>query len=217
MGPASHLREGETSTALAKEARAKVLPPPQTRGGAPLMDAFSSRHSTREYATQPLPMQQLSNLLWAAYGINRADASDHTAPYWRHIAVLDVYVAMADGVWLYSPERHLLLLHLPEDLRAKTGLQEFVGSAPVNFVYVAHGDRMPDLTPEQRRLFASVDAAFIGENVYLYCAVNGLASVFRGAFDEASLAASMHLKPGEFITFAQTVGYPRHMEDGQCH
>lgn len=217
MDPASHPHAPEVSTGLAKEARSKVLPPPQTHGGAPLMDALSSRHSTREYAARPLPLQQLSNVLWAAYGINRADVGDHTAPYWRHIAVLDVYVAMADGVWIYSPERHQLLLHLPEDLRAKTGLQEFAGLAPINFVYVAHGDRMHDLTPEQRRLFASVDAAFIGENVYLYCAGNGLATVFRGALDDASLAASMHLNPDEFITFAQTVGYPRHMEDGRLH
>jgi nitroreductase len=195
-----------------RRSRAKVLPPPHTRGGMPLMEALALRRSTREYASRALPLQSLSDLLWAAYGINRADCGDYTAPYWRHIAVLDVYVAMTDGVWRYSPERHLLMPHLPVDLRAATGLQDFVGTAPVNLIYVAHGDRMHDLTPEQRRLYASVDAAFIGQNVYLYCAGSGLASVFRGAFDEASLAKAMHLGADEFITFTQTVGYPRHAE-----
>ncbi len=176
------------------------------------MEALRSRRSTREYDTRSLPLQQLSNLLWAACGINRPDRGDRTTPYWRHIMVLDVYVAMADAIWLYSPERHQLLLHLPGDLRVKTGMQDFVGTAPVDLVYVAHGDRMPDLTIDQRRLFASVDAAFIGQNVYLYCAGNGLGTVFRGALDGEQLAKAMSLGPHQFITFAQTVGYPRHAE-----
>jgi len=176
------------------------------------MEALSLRRSTREYASRALPLQALSDLLWAAYGINRAESGDHTAPYWRHIAVLDVYVALADSVWRYSPERHLLLPHLSVDLRAATGSQDFVGVAPLDLIYVAHGDRMHDLTPEQRRLYASVDAAFIGQNIYLYCAANGLASVFRGAFDEVSLTEAMELGADQFITFTQTVGYPRHAE-----
>jgi len=150
----------------------------------------------------------LSDILWAAYGINRPNG-DRTAPYWRHIMVIDVYAAMEDGVWLYDPKRHALLPHLPADIRAQTGRQDFVGAAPLNLVYVAHGERMKDLSAEDRKLFSCVDAAFIGQNVYLYCASAGLATVFRGAVDYALLEKAMRLGEGQFVTFAQTVGYPK--------
>jgi nitroreductase len=95
------------------------------------------------------------------------------------------------------------------DIRAATGLQDFVATAPLNLVYVAHGERMTDVSREDRRLYASVDAGFIGQNVYLFCASEGLASVFRGAVDYARLARTLDLPEGQFVTFAQTVGYPR--------
>jgi nitroreductase len=122
--------------------------------------------------------------------------------------VIDIYAAMADGVWLYEPTTHALLRHSTEDLRAQTGLQDFVGKAPLNLIYVAHGERMTDVSPEERRLYASVDTGFIGQNVYLFCASEGLATVFRGAVDVAKLGRAMHLPDEQFVTFAQTVGYP---------
>lgn len=123
--------------------------------------------------------------------------------------VIDVYAVMADGVWLYEPKRHVLLPHLSTDIRAQTGLQDFVANAPLNLVYVAHGERMHDVTPDERRLYASVDAAFIGQNVYLFCASEGLATVFRGAVDTVKLGEAMQLGAEQFVTFAQTVGYSR--------
>ena len=184
------------------------LPPPQKRGGKPLMDALVARRSTREYADRSLPPQVLSDLLWAAFGVNRP-SGDRTAPYWRHIMVIDVYLAMADGVWLYEPARHALVPHVSVDIRAQTGKQDFVGSAPLNLVYVAHGDRMKDVSAEERRLYASVDTGFIGQNVYLFCASEGLTTVFRGALDHAKLGRMMELPAEQFVTFAQTVGYPK--------
>ncbi len=150
----------------------------------------------------------LSDLLWAAFGINRP-SGDRTAPYWRHVMVIDIFAAMANGVWLYEPKTHKLLPHLPDDIRAQTGLQGFVGTAPLNLVYVAHGERMTDVSPEDRRLYASVDTGFIGQNVYLFCALEGLATVFRGSVDYPKLAQAMRLPDQQFVTFAQTVGYPR--------
>ena len=191
--------------ALAQEARA--LPAPRKDMGKPLMQALRLRRSTREYSQRPLSAQTLSDLLWAAYGVNRP-SGDRTAPYWRHIMVIDVYAAMADGVWLYDPQRHALRPHLSSDIRAQTGLQDFVAAAPLNLVYVVHGERMKDASPEDRRLYGSVDAAFAGQNVYLYCASEGLATVFRGAVDTAKLGRAMRLADGEFVAFAQTVGYP---------
>ncbi len=194
--------------ARAGQAEPLELPPPRSEGGLPLTAALKLRRSTREYSNRPLGAQTLSDLLWAAFGINRP-SGDRTAPYWRHVMVIDIFAAMANGVWLYEPEAHRLLPHIPDDIRAQTGLQDFVGTAPLNLVYVAHGERMTDVSPEDRRLYASVDTGFIGQNVYLFCASEGLATVFRGAVDYPKLVRAMRLPDQQFVTFAQTVGYPR--------
>jgi len=197
-----------SSALAAAPLQIKQLPPPLATGGKPLIDALKLRRSIREYADRPLPPQVLSDLLWAAFGVNRP-SGDRTAPYWRHVMVIDVYAALADGVWLYDPKQHRLEQHLDADIRAQTGTQDFVGAAPLNLVYVAHGERMQDITAEDRRLYASVDAGFIGQNVYLFCASEGLATVFRGSLDTRALASTMRLDDGQFVTFAQTVGYAR--------
>ncbi len=184
------------------------LPPPQKDAGMTLSGALALRHSTREYSERILALQTLSNLLWAAYGINRP-GGERTAPYWRHIMVIDILVAMAGGVWRYEPAQNTLLPHLSADIRAQTGLQDFVGVAPIELIYVAHGERMSELSRAERRLYASVDAAFIGQNVYLHCAAEGLGTVFRAAIDYPKLTRALNLPPEQFVTFAQTVGYPR--------
>ncbi|HUZ74183.1 MAG TPA: SagB/ThcOx family dehydrogenase [Stellaceae bacterium] len=196
------------AAAVAPALKPIALPAPRRDGGMPLTTALKLRRSTREYSDRPLPVPVLSDLLWSAFGINRP-SGDRTAPYWRHVMVMDIYVATADGVWLYEPKDHRLVPRLDADIRARTGLQDFVGIAPLNLVYVAHGERMTDISPEERRLYASVDTGFIGQNVYLFCASEGLATVFRGAVDYARLARILNLPDGQFVTFAQTVGYPR--------
>jgi len=198
---------GAVSGAQAENVELRPLPAPRSSGGMPLIEALKLRRSTRAYSERPLEPQILSDLLWASNGVNRP-SGDRTAPYWRHIMVIDIFAAMADGVWLYDPRAHGLVLHVKSDLRALTGTQDFVGAAPLNLVYVAHGERMTGVGPEERRLFASADACFIGQNVYLFCASEGLATVFRGSVDQARLAAAMGLPDGQFVTFAQSVGYP---------
>jgi len=197
------------TVAVAQGLKPLDLPPPRSEGGQPLTTALKLRRSTREYSDRPLPPQVLSDLLWSAFGINRPASGDRTAPYWRHIMVIDIYVAMVDGVWIYEPKAHRLLPHASDDIRAQTGLQDFVATAPLNLVYVAHGERMTDVSVEERRLYASVDSAFIGQNVYLFCASERLATVFRGAVDYPKLARNLRLPDQQFVTFAQTVGYPR--------
>jgi nitroreductase len=195
--------------ALALPAQQAIkLPPPRKSGGMPLLQALQQRRSTREFAPRPLASQVLSDLLWAAYGINRP-SGDRTAPYWRHIMVIDVYAATADGVWLYDPRQHALLPYLAQDIRAQTGLQDFAATAPLDLVYIAHGERIQDVSAEERRLYASVDTGFIGQNVYLFCASEGLATVFRGGIDYPKLDAAMRLDSSAFVTFAQSVGYPK--------
>jgi nitroreductase len=196
------------TTVQSQALKSVELPAPRREGGLPLLAALNLRHSTREYAERPILPQTLSDILWAAFGVNRPNG-DRTAPYWRHVMVMDIYAATADGVWLYEPKSHALTPHLQRDIRAETGMQDFVGTAPLNLIYVAHGERMTDISPEERRLYASVDAGFIGQNVYLYCASEGLGTVFRGAVDTVKLGRTLNLPDGQFVTFAQTIGYPR--------
>ena len=96
------------STSTARDATERQLPPPRLDAGKPLMQALKLRRSTREYSDRPISDQVLSDLLWAAFGINRP-SGERTAPYWCHLMVIDVYTAMADGVWLYEPQRHALI------------------------------------------------------------------------------------------------------------
>jgi nitroreductase len=185
------------------------LPAPRTEGGASLRAALQNRRSIREFADRPLPLPLLSDLLWAAYGVNRPDSGDRTAPSWRHEIIIDIHVVMADGVWLYAPKEHELLPHLTVDLRAQTGMQDFVGVAPLNLVYVANGDLMGNISDEDRRLWGTADTGFIAQNVYLLAAAEGLATVFRASVPRPQLASSLGLGQRQFITAAQTVGYPR--------
>jgi len=194
----------------AEEAQKVVqLPPPQTDAGKPLMQVLKNRHSTRDFAPQKLSLQTLSNLLWAADGINRPDSGKRTAPTAMNWQEIDIYVTLAEGVYLYDHKAHALKLVLAEDLRGKTGLQPFVKDAPLNLVYVADLSRMPNVEDADRTLYSAVDTGFIAENVYLYCASEGLNVVVRGLVDRPTLAGALKLKPYQKIVLAQTVGYPK--------
>ncbi len=193
--------------AWAREPAVLKLPPPQTEGGMPLMQALKARHSAREFSPKALPPQQLANLLWAAAGVNRPDSGKRTAPTARDWREIDLYVATAEGVQVYVPEAHALRRVSGRDIRALTGVQDFVATAPVNLVYVADLGRM-DTTPEHQRLYAATDTGFIAQNVYLYCASAGLACVVRGSIDRDALAAALELGPQQIIVLAHSVGYP---------
>jgi len=185
------------------------LPPPWKTGGKPLAEAFWARRSTREFADRPVPVEVLSNLLWSAFGINRPASSDRTVPSWRHAIETTIYVAAADGAWRYDPRRHQLVQVVTDDVRVQTGMQDFVGTAPLNLVYVADGDRLEGAKGDEKRFWAFTDTGFIGQNVYLFCASEGLAVVFRASLDRAKLAQTLKLPATKFITCVQTVGYPK--------
>jgi len=186
-----------------------TLPPARKSGGKPLMQALKRRHSSREFGSKELPPEVLSNLLWAAFGINRTKTGGRTAPSAHDWEEIDVYVATAKGLFLYNPQNHALKRILTQDVRAKTGLQSFVAEAPVNLVYVADLTRMTEATPEDKAWYSGPDAGFIAQNVYLFCASEGLAVVVRGMVDRPALAGLMSLTPDEKIILAQTVGYPK--------
>ena len=195
---------------LAQENQTMKLPPPQLESGMPLMQALHARKSTREFSSEKLPSQVLSNLLWAAFGINRPETGGRTAPSTRNWQDIDIYVTTADGLYLFDAKNHTLNMIQTQDIRALTGTQDFVGHAPVNLIYVSDYTRMDsDSSPEDRQTDAAIDTGFIGENVYLYCASTGLATVVRGSIDKDILAKAMKLKSTQEIVAAQSVGYPK--------
>jgi SagB-type dehydrogenase family enzyme len=194
--------------AVAQELNPVPLPPPQTSGGRPLMQVLKDRHSTREFSNQKLSPQVLSNLLWAAFGVNRPDGK-RTAPSAGNSQEIDIYVATQDGLYLYDAKANALNPVLAQDVRGATGQQPFVKEAPVNLVYVADLAKAGRASREELTLYTAADTGFIAQNVYLFCASEGLAAVVRGNVDRAALAKLIKLRPDQEIILAQTVGYPK--------
>ncbi len=182
------------------------LPAPQTSGGQPLLQVIRERSSHREFAPDPLPPQVLSNLLWAAWGINRPATGGRTAPSARNRQEMDVYAATTDGVFLYQAKENRLQPVTRKDLRALTGVQDFVAAAPVNLIYVS---RSTASSLTERAQAGGIQAGLIAENVYLFCASEGLATVVRASLDGDALAKALQLPPGQTVILVQTVGYPR--------
>lgn len=185
-----------------------VLLPPQKTGGMALMEAFNNRKSTREFSDKDIPLQVLSDLLWAAYGYNRPEQKMRTVPSAWNIQNMSVYVARADGLYLYDAQSHSLKLIVSEDIRAKCGTQSFVRSVPVNLVYVADVSMM-SAAGERANFYSTVHAGFIAQNVYLFCAAFNLATVVRDLIDREALKNAMKLKAEQEIILAQSVGYPK--------
>jgi nitroreductase len=184
------------------------LPAPKMQGGKPLMQALKERQTGRVFSPKELPPQILSDMLWAANGINRPDSGRRTAPSARNMQEIDIYVAKAEGLYLYGAKENILVPVLAGDIRALTGKQDFVKDAPVNLVYVADLSKMGDTQPGDADFYSATDTGFISQNVYLYCASSGLATVVRGMVDRPALAKAMKLRTDQKIILAQTVGYP---------
>ncbi|WP_029047186.1 nitroreductase family protein [Cupriavidus sp. amp6] len=184
------------------------LPAPQTEGGMPLLTALQQRRSTRHFAPRSLDDALLSSLLWAAFGVNRPGTGLRTAPSARNWQEIDLYVALRDGLYVLEPADWRLRLVIGEDLRAATGLQDYVAEAPLNLVYVSRLSRLDETDKPLRQFYTALDTGYISQNVYLFCAASGLATVARGLLDRRALAAAMRLEPDQRVILAQSVGYP---------
>ena len=191
------------------ERKAVKLPNPQVDNGRPLMQVLRDRSSSRSFSTQKISDQILSNLLWAAFGINRPDTGRRTAPSAVNWQEIDIYVATAEGLFLYDAKTQTLEPVLSGDIRPATGKQDFAKEAPVNLIYVADFSRMGTAQKEDKELYSAADTGFISQNVYLYCASEGLATVVRGSIDKQTLTKIMKLRPDQKIILAQSVGYPK--------
>ena len=189
----------------AQELKPVALPTPQTSGGKPLMQVLKERKSVRDFGPEPLSRQTISNLLWAAWGINRDDGR-RTAPSASNRQEIDVYAVMADGAYLYDAQANALKPVATADLRKFAGTQAYVAGAPLNLVYVADtvklgGDDAAKLAT------ANADTGFIAQNVYLFCASEGLGTVVRASVNRDDLGKALNLRAGQRITLAQSVGY----------
>jgi SagB-type dehydrogenase family enzyme len=176
-----------------------------------LMQALQLRQSQREFEPSALPPQNLSDLLWAAGGINREALGGRTAPSAMNAQEVDVYVALPAGLYRYEASAHALQLVSATDVRRVTGYQDFVDAAPLDLVFVADHARMKLVPAAQRESYASAAAGAMAQNVYLYCASAGLATVIRAWIDRAALAQAMGLDADKQVLLSQTVGWPKAM------
>ena len=197
------------SVTLGQELAPVKLPAPQMDGGKPLMQVLKARQSGREFSDQKLSPQTLSNLLWAAWGINRPDGR-RTAPSASNRQEVEIYVTLPEGAYLYDAKAHALNPIASGDLRGATGSQPVAAGAALNLVYVADMAKAGrSATDPQQQLNVGADVGFIAENAYLFCASEGLATVVRASVPKAELAKQLKLRPDQQIVLAQSVGYPK--------
>src|ERR1017187_1316474 len=187
----------------------------QVKRALALQEAF---RNLREYTKSPaftihqlqdtLSQQTLSNLLWAAFGINRPDGR-RTAPSAMNWQEISIYVATSAGVYVYDAKANVLEPVLAGDFRAATGTQPFVKDAAVNLVYVSDLSKTGGAASSEAEMYTAADVGFIAQNVYLYCASEGLGAVVRASVDKPALAKTLKLQPQQRIILAQSVGYPK--------
>jgi len=192
----------------AQDLKPVVLPAPRLEGGRPLMQVLHARQTIRDFKTNAIPEAMLSDLLWAGFGINRTTNEHRTAPSAMNSQEIDVYVATPTGVYLYEAKGHQLQPVIAQDVRAKTGGGAFAPIAPVTLLFVADYARMVKAKPEQKPVYSAMDAAFISQNVYLYCASEGLGTVVHD-LDRGRLSKLLPLGPTQQIVLAQAVGWPK--------
>jgi len=186
-----------------------ALPPPQRSGGPALMDALQRRESKREFDEAALTEQELSDLLWAAAGINRPELGGRTVPSAMNAQEVQLFVALPTGLFRYEPASHALLLSVASDVRRVTGYQDFVDTAPLDLIFAADHSHSKLVPAAQREPYAFVAAGAMAQNVYLFCAAQGLATVIRAWFDHRALAAAMGLGTDQQVLLCQTVGRPK--------
>ena len=184
------------------------LPKPETDRN-PFLQLLTKRESSRAFRTEPLPVNVLANLLWAAAGVNRPESGKRTAPTANNRQEIDVYAATDTGLYLYDAKANALRSIVEKDIREMTGKQPFVREAAVNLVYVADYGKVGGASEEDKLMYAAAATGFISQNVYLYCASAGLATVVRAMVDRPPLTALMKLRPTQRIILVQSVGFPK--------
>ncbi len=193
----------------APTARPSVAPTtaPAAADSATLADAFKNRRSANAFRSDPLPREKLLDLLWAAWGINRPDSGKRTAPSAGNSQEMDLYVLLPEGTFLYDAQQNQLTAVSDQDLRSKAGGGKF-GDAAVNLVFVADYAKFKMGSRAEQEMWSAAHAGFIGQNVYLFCAAEGLGARFYAGIDRAALKESLGLRTDQVVVFGQAVGVP---------
>ncbi len=203
--------------------QAIVLPPPTREGGLGIFEALDMRRTIRAISSAELSPQLLSNLLWAAYGVNRRagpfGSLGRTAASASNSQEIDLYVARPEAIYLYDAHAHQMIPVARGDFRTKTltpGQKEVFPDAPVQLIYVVDVHRLTHTVgfdekglhdPEVQKAYYYVDTGLIAQNVYLFAAAHGLAAWFHNC-DRRALGRALTLGPERHVLFAQSVGYP---------
>ncbi len=196
---------------------------PKLDSGKSVLKSLQQRKTIREISNKKLPLQVLSNLLWAACGVNRKNGpfgmTGRTAASASNSQEIDVYVAMREGIYLYDPPHNRLVPVAAVDLRSLAigpGQDNSGSGAPVRLIYVADINKLANTSgfqepglqdPEIQKSYYYIDTGIIAGNVYLFAASHGLASWFHNC-NKSELTAKLKLRPEHRVLFGQTVGYP---------
>ena len=183
------------------------LPAPQKTGGMPLMEALAKRSTVKAFDTTDISIQQLSNLLWASFGINRPDGR-RTAPSASNKQEIDIYVLLKNGAYVYDAQNNKLNQITPEDLRGQATDQRFA-DAPVQLIFIADLAKRGENSEEGKLRTANIDCGYISQNTYLYCTSEGLVTGARGSVNRDALISKLNLKPDQKILLAHSVGFPK--------
>ena len=193
--------------AKAKKETAIQLNKPDFSNDATLMNALLERQTNRSFSSQELSWQQLSEILWAANGVNRPDNGKRTAPSARNAQEIDIYAFTASGVFFYDAENHQLKRISDKDSRQGVYDRGDFHKAPLILVYVGNFDKMQGFDEDARNFYSATDVGFVSQNVYLYCATQGLSTVICGSFNREGADKVLKIKNGKLL-LAQPVGYP---------
>lgn len=190
---------------MAQDLKTLQLPEPKLDPSKSFVQVLKDRKTTREYQSGNLSEQVLANLLWSAAGINRQDIGKKTSPSAMNWQEIDIYVVTSDGAYVYDAKGNALKPVAAGDLRTMTGTQSYFKDAAINLVYVADLSKMQG-DESVKMILAGMDTGFVAQNVYLYCAADNLATVYRVSMDKHKLGEALKLGPDQKIMGAQTVG-----------
>ncbi len=194
----------------AQETKNISLPAPNMEGGMPLMEALKNRQTKREFSKERLSEQKLSDLLWAAFGINRPESGKRTAPSAVNWQETDIYVSLESGVYLYDAQKNMLKGIVEGDYRMGMGKQSFAGDAAAVLVFVADYSKMGAMaSKEDKDFYAAVDVGYISQNVYLFCSSENLATVVLGMVDREKIKKTLKLQDNQKVILTQCVGFPK--------
>jgi SagB-type dehydrogenase family enzyme len=194
----------------AQDLKTIKLPAPALKNDKLFMQTVKERKSSREFSEKELSLQDLSNLLWCANGVNRPESGNRTSPSAMNKQDVNVYAVLKNGIYLYEAIQHVLLPVVSGDYRKNTGMQPYVGMAPLNLIYVSDISKFDFVKErEDQVMTAAIDAGHCSQNVYLYGAAANLAVVTRTSIDKTKMAEILKLRPQQLVIMAQTIGYPK--------